>query len=69
MVALPERQMHTPRLVTCCRSQPKTVLVAALGRSGAWAGGAPAVLDGWERIVDLNRALSQERLSTRSLQC
>ena len=45
----------------------KTVLVAALGRSDAWAGATPPVLDGWARDrVDLNQALTQarSRLST-----
>jgi hypothetical protein len=41
-----------------------TVLVAALGRSGAWAGGTPAALEGWARdLVDLNQALTRREIT------
>jgi hypothetical protein len=41
-----------------------TVLVSALGRSVAWAGGTPSVLDKWARdLVDLNQALARGEMT------
>src|SRR5215468_2460482 len=41
-----------------------TVLVAALGRSDAWAGATPPALDGWGRdLVDLNQALTRGEIT------